>query len=190
MLRLLPLLLFAALRGASVFAAPAFGLEELFASMARVPAARAQFVETKTMALLAKPLTLTGTLAYERPGKLERRVLKPHEERMTVEGDSLTLENVAKREKRTFALAANPVLWAFVESIRATLAGDRKALERFYWLRLVGDGRAWTLELEPRDHTIGQYVQWIHVAGSGNRIERVAVFETNGNRSVTRIKPT
>ena len=40
-----------------------------------------------------------------------------------VDGDKLTLENRA-RQRRTFALQDYPVLWGFVESIRATLGGD------------------------------------------------------------------
>lgn len=170
--------------------APArFGLPEVMAAMAKVPASRAEFVETKTIALLAKPLTLTGTLRYERPGTLERHVRTPVEERMLVEGDRLTLENVAQGTKRSFALQSNPVMWAFVESVRGTLAGNRAALERFYWVRVEGERSGWVVNLDPRDAQMAELVQQIRVFGSADRIDRIEVYEANGDRSVTRIKP-
>ncbi|MEO7403343.1 MAG: LolA-related protein, partial [Burkholderiales bacterium] len=115
-----------------------FGLRELMMSLATVESSRAEFVETKTLAILAKPLVVTGTLTYKRPNSLERHTLTPVEERMSVVGNDLTLENVAKKQKRTFNLKLNPVMWAFVESIRASLAGDSATLERFYWVKMEG----------------------------------------------------
>ena len=38
-----------------------------------------------------------------------------------------------------------PVLWAFVESIRSTLAGDLQSLNRFYRVELDGSERDWRL---------------------------------------------
>jgi outer membrane lipoprotein-sorting protein len=167
----------------------AYTLRELMGELAAVPSSRATFVETKTLALLAQPLELTGTLAYTRPDRLERHTLAPVEERMTLAGAELTLENVAKRQKRSFPLAAHPAMWGLVESIRGTLAGDQASLERFYWLKLEGERRAWTLTLEPRDAGLAQLVQLIRFAGSASRVERMEVFEANGDRSLMRIKP-
>ena len=170
-------------------AAAAFGLPELMGSLARVEASRAEFTETKTLALLAKPLVLTGRLIYKRPDSLERHTLTPVEERMIVVGSELTLENVTKKQKRTFSLKASPVMWAFVESIRASLAGDQKTLERFYWVKFEGRASDWVVNLEPRDAAMSEYVQLIRLSGTQNRIERVEVFEKNGDTSLMRIKP-
>jgi outer membrane lipoprotein-sorting protein len=169
-------------------AAPA-RLEDVMARLAQVGASRAEFVETKTMAFLEKPIVSTGTLAYERPGRLERHTRTPHEERMIVAGDDITIEIPAKKQKRTFGLRLNPVLWGFIESIRATLAGDLKTLERFYWVRLSGETARWTLDLEPRDAAMSRYVQAIRLSGGTGGLERVEVFEANGDRADMRIKP-
>jgi outer membrane lipoprotein-sorting protein len=169
--------------------AAAFGLPELMSSLARVEASRAEFTETKTLALLAKPLVLTGRLLYKRPDSLERQTLTPVEERMVVVGSELTLENVTKKQKRTFSLKASPVMWAFVESIRASLAGDQKTLERFYWVKFQGKATEWVVNLEPRDAAMSEYVQLIRLSGAQDRIERIEVFEKNGDRSDMVIKP-
>lgn len=168
-------------------AAP-LALDELMARLAKVERANAEFVETKTLAALAKPLQTTGTLRYERPSRLERHTRTPIEERMTVAGDEITIEQPAKNIRRTFSIRMNPTLWGFIESIRATLAGDRKTLERFYWLKLSGDHARWSIDLEPRDQAMAQVVQSIRVSGSANRVDRVEVFEANGDRSDMRIK--
>lgn len=169
-------------------AAPA-RLDEVMSRLAQVTTSRAEFVETKTLALLEKPIVSTGTLAYERPGRLERYTRTPFEERMVVAGDDITIEIPAKKQKRTFGLRLNPVLWGFIESIRATLAGDLKTLERFYWVRLSGETARWTLDLEPRDAAMSRYVQAIRLSGGTAGLERVEVFEANGDRADMRIKP-
>ncbi len=76
------------------------------------------------------------------PGHLVKRTLTPKPETLTVEGDRLTIESAARKERRTLRLQDYPVLWAFVESIRSTLSGDIGALERFYRVELEGRPRA------------------------------------------------
>jgi len=46
-------------------------------------------------------------------------------------------------------LRAYPEVAGMIESLRATLAGDRQALERVYRLSLAGTSDDWTLELTP-----------------------------------------
>lgn len=157
--------------------------------LAKVPSSRAEFVETKTLAVLARPLVLTGTLSYTRPDRFERHVRSPVEERMLVAGDEITIDSPARKERRTLGLRMNPVLWGFVESMRGTLAGDLKSLERFYWVRLEGDAQRWVLVLEPRDPAMSQFVQVIRVSGAADRIDRVEVYEASGDRADMRIKP-
>ena len=170
-------------------AAGGFDLRELLSGMAAVGEVRAEFVERKTLAVLDQPLLASGTLRYRRPDFLERITRGPSDERMTVTGDRLTLEWPSRHTVRTFALSANPALWATVEAIRATLAGDRAALERFYWTTLSGDERAWTLRLEPRAAGVTAWVQSILLAGGSRFITRVEVQQANGDRSVMDIRP-
>jgi hypothetical protein len=166
----------------------ALTLPELLNSMATVEARQASFVEQRNISLLDKPLVISGTLSYRRPDFLERRTEAPTRELMSVSGDRLTIEWPDRHEQRTLSLNSNPTLWAFVESIRATLAGDRATLERFYWTTLSGDARRWTLTLEPRVASVAARVKSIILTGGGNVIGRVEVLEENGDRSVMDIK--
>jgi len=146
------LLLAACLAGAAP--AAALELDAVLGLLAAVPAAKNNFTETKHSALLSAPLVLKGTLAYQRPDRLEKNVLSPYEERTVIAAGSVTVENRTTKQTRTFSLASSQAVAALVESMRATLAGDRASLERHYKLKLEGQLEAWVIELAPRDRKV------------------------------------
>ena len=129
-----------------IIAAPAWaeepaaqwGVDSLMQQLSAMKHSQARFVERKYLKVLKAPLELSGTLTYDRPGYLQKRTLKPKPETLTVADDKLTLENPGRKEHRVLKLQDYPALWGFVDSIRATLGGDIKALERFYRVELEG----------------------------------------------------
>jgi hypothetical protein len=116
-----------------------WGLPELMRALSAVPHAQARFVERRYLQVLKQPLELSGTLTYTAPGRLVKHTLVPRAERMTVEADRLLIEDLVKGRSRALSLQDYPVLWAFIDSFRATLQGDQAALERFYRPQLDGD---------------------------------------------------
>lgn len=173
------------LPGGPAPAAEPWTLTDLMALMAQVPSSREAFTERKYMDVLVEPIVLTGDLSYQRPDRLERHVRRPYEERLIVEGDRLTLETLDG--KRKIALRHHPVIWGFVESIRATLTGDEATLQKVYDARLEGSRDQWTLTLRPKDPQLAEYVTSIEIGGAGSRIERVETREADGDRSVMTI---
>ena len=168
--------------------APApWGVESLMLQLSQVKQSKARFVERKYLKVLKAPLELSGTLTYVSPGLLEKRTLKPKPESLIVAGDQLTLENPARNEKRVLKLQDYPVLWGFVESIRATLGGDIKALERFYRVELEGGPAKWQLYLTPRDRRMNEVISLIRIDGSHARVDTIEVQEARGDRSVMKI---
>jgi hypothetical protein len=149
-----------------------FGLEQLMAQLAHVERAEA-------------PLESSGTLIYEAPDRMIKRTDKPKPETMIVEGERLTLERQGRA--RTLRLQDYPVLWAFIESIRATLKGDLAALQRFYLVELGGEAQRWTLSMRPRDAKMIRVISSIEIAGVQGRIKTVKVQEAQGDRSVMTI---
>jgi hypothetical protein len=161
-----------------------WGLPELMRELAAVPQAQARFVERRYMQVLKQPLELTGTLSYVVPGRLVKHTLTPRPERMTVEADRLLIEDLAKGRSRTLSLQDYPVVWAFIESFRATLQGDLVALERFYRPQLEGTRGSWKLSLQPRERRMAAVVSAIRIAGSAARVNQIEIEETRGDRSV------
>ncbi len=164
-----------------------WGIERLMQQLSEVPHAEARFVERKYLKVLKAPLELSGTLKYDRPDRLEKRTLKPKLETLTVADGNITLENPDRNERRVLKLQDYPVLWGFVESIRATLGGNLKALERFYRVELEGSPARWQLYLAPRDRKMNEVISLIRIDGSQARIERIEVQETRGDRSVMKM---
>ena len=167
--------------------AQGWDLQALLQEMAAVPASRSRFVETRHLALLTRPLELKGSLTYERPHRLTKHVESPFDELLTVDGETLSLVNRTKGEQRLVSLREQPALGALVESVRATLAGDRAQLERHYRLKFSGARDAWQLQLAPREAQLRGYVESIVLSGAGARLQRIEVLETGGDSSVMTI---
>jgi outer membrane lipoprotein-sorting protein len=163
-------------------------LDQLMHALAQRDHGRADFVEAKYMRLLSRPLTLRGTLAYRAPDWLEKRTTDPNEEILQVDGERLRIDIPGRRIHREFALRELPAVWGFVESLRATLRGDRAALERFYRVELDGEVRHWVLTLQPRDPKMAAMITQIRMSGAGGRLASFEIVEARGDRSVMKIR--
>ena len=157
----------------------------LMGELAQVQTSRVRYSEIKRVAVLQKPLQLSGTLFYERPARLEKRQTLPFKEVISVDGDWLTVER--EGETRRIALQNAPLIAALVESLRATLAGDGTGLERLYSVRVRGTRQRWTLALSPREVEIAGVVKGINIAGSASRVARVEILQPGGDGSVMTI---
>ena len=164
----------------------AFTLEELMQTLAQRGPESATFVEKRYLAILDnKPVESSGELRYVPPNRIERRTLKPRPESLVVDGDHATVERNGQRH--ALRLSDYPDIAPFVDSIRGTLSGDRKALERVYRLELSGDPDRWTLMMLPSDSKLATLVQRIDVAGNRDRVRSIAILQGDGDRSVMTI---
>ena len=143
------------------------------------------FVEEKFIALLDKPVRSSGELLYDAPDRLEKRTLTPKPESLVLQQGVVT----ADRGRRHYVLDLRqyPQIVPFIESVRATLAGDRAALERVFRLELEGTRDAWTLNLLPLDAKLSRTVRLIRIEGAYATVHRVEIFEADGDRSVLTI---
>ena len=155
------------------------GLEAVMAALAAVRRSEATFEESKAIAGLADTLPSSGTLRWEAPSTLEKVVLEPFAERLTVTADRLVYDR-AGRARQEVNLDQAPEVRALVEAIRSTLAGDLATLRRHYEVRFEGNPAAWTIRLSPLSVRVRAVVQRVEIEGAGGAIRR---FETVGNES-------
>ena len=160
-------------------------IDRLMQALAKVSVGRADFVETKTIAMLEKPVVSSGQLFYVAPDKLEKRTQKPRPESMIIEGNTLVIER--GRQNMTLQVDSAPELAGFVNSIRGTLAGDRKALERSFALTLEGPPQRWLLTLKPLDQRMAAAVASIRISGVQDDVRGVEILQADGDRSVMTI---
>lgn len=164
----------------------AWDLQQLMDALAQNKSARASFVETKTLAMLDKPVESSGELLYTAPDRLEKRTVKPRPESMVVHGNELLIER--GRQKYQLRLQSYPELAAFIDSIRGTLAGDRKALERSYRLSLDGAPERWTLQLLPLDEKMLAVIKQIRITGSRDQVNAIEISQSDGDKSLMTIE--
>lgn len=162
-------------------------LDRLMQSLAARPQGHAVFSERQFLALLKKPVDSSGDLYFRAPDHLEKITHTPVAESLIVDGGTLTV--VRGTAHRSLALGAYPQIGAFIDSIRATLAGDRQALEKAYTLTFGSDGQHWSLSLAPRDSRLAGVIREIRISGAGDAVERVETLRADGDRSVMMITP-
>ncbi len=162
-------------------------LDQLMQSLATTRTGHASFIEKKFIAILNKPVESSGELFYTAPDRLEKRTLQPKAETMVLDKDKLIVEQRGK--KHVLSLQSYPEIAAFIDSIRGTLAGDRKALERSYKLGMVGTEQSWNLSLLPLADKMKKVVTSIDISGSGNTLETIEIKQADGDSSVMTITP-
>jgi len=177
----------AAAAQAAAAPAPAWTLDRLMALLAQHKSGRAAFTETKYLAIASQPIVSSGELVFVAPDHLEKNTLEPKPEHLVVDGDMLTVDR--NNHKYTLALARYPELGAFIESIRATLTGNRLALEQTYRVALAGSGKHWTLTLTPRDSRMLKTVSTITLEGTADTLDSVAIQQPGGDHSLMRLRP-
>jgi hypothetical protein len=144
------------------------------------------FVEQHFLSLLKRPAESSGELIYDAPNRLEKRTLEPHPEDLVLVDNVLTVER--NHRSRVLDLKSYPQILPFVESIRATLAGDREALERMFRLDFSGTLARWTLTLVPRDAQVAKSVAGVQIDGMRDDLIKVEIRQTDGDRSLMTLR--
>ncbi len=161
-----------------------WNVEQLIENLAKNRQSEVRFEETAFSNLLTQPLRTRGILRFTPPAGLEKHITAPHDERYLVEGDTVLFESKTKGTKRTLSLHDYPVLRAFIEAFRSTLANDLITLKRFYSVTLQGEPRQWVLMLRPLDKAVQELVTSIRFSGERERVSSIEVLAPDGERSV------
>ena len=164
-----------------------FDIQQLMSTLRRVKSATGHFVERKQLQVLDKPVEASGTLIYLAPDQIQKITISPKWERIAVRQNVISIEQGQEGNARTFSLSDHPEIGAFVESIRATLAGDLPTLMRFYTVTMDGNANDWRLLLVPKERKLQDLVKTIRISGAGNGIRSVDTEEANGDRAIMSI---
>jgi Outer membrane lipoprotein carrier protein LolA-like len=147
---------------------------------------RVEFVEQQFLAILNHPVESSGELRYDAPDRLEKHTLLPHPEDLVLSGGVLTMERGGR--SRVLDLQRYPQIQPFVESLRATLAGDRSALERIFHVDFAGSVQRWSLTLIPLDARLARNVKQVRIDGSRDQLLRVEIRQSDGDRSLLTLR--
>jgi len=160
-------------------------LDALMHELAAHASGHVTFTEVQHLAVLDRPLESSGELLYQAPDRLEKRILKPRPETLVLAHGVLSATR--GKHTRSMELAAWPQVAPLLESLRATLTGDRAALERIFSVELQGDAARWTLRLTPKDPEAARAVTRVIITGENASLQTVEILQADGDRSLLTI---
>jgi hypothetical protein len=147
---------------------------------------RVEFIEQQFLAVLDRPVESSGELRYDAPDHLEKRTLLPRPEYLVLAGGVLTVER--RGHRHVLDMHRYPQIQPFVESIRATLAGDREALERVFRVEFTGSVERWDLILVPLDRQLAKVITQVEIDGSRDQLRRIEIRQADGDRSLMTLR--
>lgn len=185
--RHLPIIVVALAAVTAQAAAPSQDLDSLMGLLAQRQHGHVSFTEKHFLAVLDRPVESSGELLYDAPDRLEKRTLKPKPETLVLQHGVIT----AQRGRHTYTLNLSdyPQIVPLIDSIRATLAGDRASLEHLFKVTFDGALEQWTLVLAPSDPAVAKSVREIRIEGARDAIHTVEIQQADGDRSLLTIGP-
>ena len=180
------LLVCLALLAGSAARADSGALDDVLHSLAARRHGEVSFIEQHFLSMLKRPVESSGELIYDAPDHLEKRTAEPHPESLVLQGHVLTVQR--GHSTHVLDLKSYPQVLPLIESIRATLAGDRTALEQRFKLEFGGDQARWMLVLTPLDAQAAKAVSRVQIDGARDNLLRVEIQQPDGDRSLMTLR--
>jgi hypothetical protein len=156
-------------------------LDVILAALAQHPHGEVKFSEETRSQLLTHALHSEGVLRFDAPDRLEKQTLAPVPEDLIVEGDVVTI--IRGHHRSSIRLSQYPKLSPLLEGIRATLSGNRAALEQRFQVSLAPAAGDWELRLAPLAGANDAGFARIVLRGHDDALENVTLEQGNGDRT-------
>lgn len=137
------------------------------------------FKQTRRLASMKTPLVSTG-VANVKPGRVDWRVVKPVDVRLTITPGKITQSVQGGPAQAVGPASADPFLRS--SGMFELLTGDYAALRRYYTVTggPASPGGAWKLSLKPKDASLARFLSTIEISGC-SRAEAVTIRQANGD---------
>ena len=140
---------------------------------------RADFLQMRTMAELARPQLSRGKLVAWNAGGVIWQIEQPFKTTYVLR-DERTIEIAADGRRSERAASEDRGAARIGRVLRAVLKGDTQAMREWFEIKPTLDGQRWSLTLVPRNGPLGYYVKSIQLYG-GEFVEGVRIVEENGD---------
>ena len=136
------------------------------------------FRQTRRLSTMKTPLISTGVAAVK-PGRVDWRVVKPVDVRLTITPGKITQSVQGGPAQAVGPASADPFLRS--SGLFEILTGNYDALKRYYTISgSPVPGAAWKLALKPKDANLGRFLSTLEIAGCA-RAEAVTIRQANGD---------
>jgi hypothetical protein len=162
-------------------------LDKMLAGLAGHPHGEVRFSEETHSQLLTHPVHSSGMLRFDAPDRLEKQTQLPAAEDLIVDGDTVTI--VRGHHQNSIRLGDYPELSSLLEGIRATLGGNRAALEQHFQIAFSPVKSGWDLRLAPLPTAVHPGFRTIVIHGHDDVLETVALEQSNGDHDLITLSP-
>ena len=177
------IIVLAGLAGA-LSASAASTLNQIGAQIEQHAVVRAEFVQTKQMAALKRPLVTRGRLTFSRSQGVLWQIEQPY--RMSyLLGEARIVEIGSDGVRRVRETRDVPGLAQVGRVFRAVLGANSDALREYFDATVQGDPGKWAIELKPRQPQLAQYLGGMQLSG-GRFVEEIRISETGGDSTQIR----
>lgn len=167
-----------------LFAAEPDLLARIGSQFEQYPVVRAEFVQSKQMAAMKRPLLTTGRLVYSRVHGVLWQIEKPFRLSYVLGADKIT-EIGADGLRRERGLREVPGLAQVGRILRAMLGANTTALREYFDASVQGDLNQWEITLKPRQPQLSQFLTGLRLSGS-RFVEGISISEAGGDSTQIR----
>lgn len=158
------------------------GLEGVMAALSNIRFSESRYTEEKHYDMMDIPMIQQGVLRYESPERLAWDRGVGGKARYEILDDQMVASRNGK-VVQTISLESMPAMRAFIESFRATLAGNEARLRKYYEVEFSGVLENWQLQLKPRDRDMRRFIDSILIQGQKDQLRLIEIHEINGDWS-------
>ena len=171
-----------------LFALPAQAddlLDSILKRLAEPEVVRAQFVQERQIADLARPAISSGRIAVSRRDGLLWRIESPVKVALAfTPGEIIETGPDGVRRLRGQGRSVETQIGRVMRGI---LGADAETLRTSFEATAAGSLERWTIRLSPRPREMARVLREIRLAGA-RRLESIEVEETNGNLNTIRLR--
>jgi hypothetical protein len=174
--------------GVSLSAQAAETLARIAAQIEQYPVLRAEFVQSKQMAAMKRPLVTTGRLTFSRQHGVLWQIEQPYRVSYVL-GEQRIVEISADGVRRERGLRDVPGLAQVGRVFRAMLGADTAALQDYFDIAVQGDVGQWEIRFKPRQAQLAQFLTGMQLAG-GRFVDSISINEAGGDSTLIRFRHT
>ena len=156
-------------------------LSQIGSQIEQYQVVRAEFVQTKQMAALKRPLVTSGRLIFSRSQGVLWQIEKPYRVSYVL-GETRIVEIGSDGVRRVRETRDIPGLAQVGRVFRAMLGANSAALREYFDASVQGDPSKWVIELKPRQSQLAQYLNGMNLSG-GRFVEEIRISEAGGDNT-------
>lgn len=156
-------------------------LQEISQQLAKQTHLQVDFIQTKEMAALKKPLVMKGALLYSKADGVIWQLNSPYRVRYEFNGQSVVETNAAgeRRERRA---EDTPAIAQISNIFKAILSADHALLAQHFTIGATGSIRQWEMHLTPKSAYLRKAMTEIVMTGNQS-VDGVKIYEANGDHT-------